>query len=150
MTEEQYHSASRKSMKRKDLRHSQRKEDIERISISYSDLFKPEINGRKRIRRVLIEGDTGIGKIMLCTSISEDWANEKLFQEFDLLLLLPLCEKEVTSAGSLPELLQVLHSSSNLRALVANIIEKEEGENILIIISTDFQAFCLSITSHTF
>jgi hypothetical protein len=31
------------------------------IPIAYSDLFKPEAGGRKR---VLIEGDAGIGKTM--------------------------------------------------------------------------------------
>lgn len=60
---------------------------------------------------VLVEGDAGIG---LCTSISEDWAYEKLFREFNLLLLLPLREKEVASASSLPELLELLHLSSSL------------------------------------
>ena len=115
------------------MKDHQRKEDEERIPIAYSDLFKPEAGGRKCIRRVLVEGDAGIGKTTLCTSISEDWANEKLFQEFNLLLLLPLREKEVASAGSLSELLSLLHSSSNLRTVVANIIEEEEGENVLIV-----------------
>ena len=50
----------------------QRKEDEERIPIAYSDLFKPDVGGRKRIRRVLVEGDAGIGKTTLCTSIAED------------------------------------------------------------------------------
>ena len=113
--------------------YNQRKEDEERIPIAYSDLFKPAVNGRKQIRRVLAEGDAGIGKTTLCTSISEDWANEKLFCEFNLLLLLPLREREVASAGSLPELLGLLHSSSSLRAVVADIIEEEEGENVLIV-----------------
>ena len=127
------HSASRKSTKRRSDLHSQRKENIERIPLSYSDLFKPDIGVRKRIRRVLVEGDAGIGKTTLCTSISEDWANGKFFQEFSLLLLLPLYEKKVASAASLPELLALLHSSSNLRAIIANFIEEEEGENVLIV-----------------
>ena len=103
--------------------------------MSYSDLFKPDTGPgvRKRIRRVLVEGDAGIGKTTLCTSISEDWANEKLFQEFSLLLLIPLYEKKVASAASLSELLALLHSSSNLRTLIANFIEEEEGENVLIV-----------------
>ena len=37
------------------------------------------------------------------------------------------------SAESLPELLALLHYSSSLRSLVANIIEEEEGENVLIV-----------------
>ena len=131
------HSTSRELVREKGFRHDQRKEDIERIPIAYHELFKPEVDSRKRIRRVLVEGDAGIGKTTLCTSISEDWANdhdhEKLFQEFDLLLLLPLREKEVASASSLHELLELLHSSSSLRTSVANFIEEEEGENVLIV-----------------
>ena len=73
-------------------------------------------------------GDAGIGKTTLCISISEDWANDKLFCEFNLLLLLPLREKEVASAGSLSELLALLHFSPSLRSSVSNIIEEEEGE----------------------
>ena len=135
---EEHHSqaAQRQSTKYyRNLQHSQRKEDIERIPMSYSDLFKPDTGPgvRKRIRRVLVEGDAGIGKTTLCTSISEDWANEKLFQEFSLLLLIPLYEKKVASATSLSELLALLHSSSNLRTLIANFIEEEEGENVLIV-----------------
>ncbi len=124
-----YRSASSKRL----MKDVQRKEDEERIPIAYSDLFKPEVGGRKRIRRVLVEGDAGIGKTTLCTSISEDWANDKLFSEFKLLLLLPLREREVASAGSLPELLGLLHSSSNLRAAVADVIEEDEGERVLIV-----------------
>ena len=125
-----YRSASSKQVLMKDIH---RKGDEERIPIAYSDLFKPEVGSRKRIRRVLVEGDAGIGKTTLCTSISEDWANEKLFNEFSLLLLLPLREREVASAGSFSELLRLLHPSSSLRAAVADIIEEEEGENVLIV-----------------
>ena len=50
-----------------------------------------------------------------------------------MLLLLPLREKEVASASSFPELLGLFHSSSTLQASVADIIEEEEGENVLIV-----------------
>ena len=50
--------------------------------------------GKKPVRKVLVEGDAGIGKTTLCTSVSEDWANGKLFQQFELLLLLPLRQKK--------------------------------------------------------
>ena len=87
----------------------------------------------RKIRKILVEGDAGIGKTTLSISISEDWANGKLFQQFQLVLLLPLRMKVVASAGSLPELLKLLHSSSRLCSSVARYLEEEEGESVLII-----------------
>ena len=102
-----------------------------RTPIASSDLFKEK--GNKIIRRVLIQGDAGIGKTTLCISLSEDWANEKLFQQFEVLLLLPLRHRKVASAGSLSELLKLLHSSRSVCDSVVNYLEEEEGEKVLII-----------------
>jgi hypothetical protein len=98
----------------------------------YSDLFKVE-RGKNPVRKVLIEGDAGIGKTTLCIAVCEDWANGKLFQQFELVLLLPLRIKAVASAGSLPELLKILHCSPRLCDSVARYLEEEEGGNVLII-----------------
>lgn len=57
------------------------------------EFFKAK-SKKKPVRRVLVEGSGGIGKTTLCISVSEDWANGKLFQQFELLLLLPLCEEK--------------------------------------------------------
>ena len=83
---------------------------VKRTPIAYGDLFKEE-SGKRPVRKVLVEGDAGIGKTTLCIAVSEDWANGKLFQQFELVLLLPLRTRVVASAGSLAELLKVLHSS---------------------------------------
>ena len=107
-------------------------ENLKKATISYDDLFKAE-NMVKPVRKVLVEGDAGIGKTTLCISVSEDWANGKLFQQFKLVLLLPLRMKAVSSASSLPELLQLLHPSRSICESVASYIEEEEGENVLII-----------------
>ena len=104
---------------------------IKRTPLAYSDLFKIE-RVKKPVRKVLVEGDAGIGKTTLSISLSEDWAREKLFQEFELLLLLPLRHKKVASAGSLPELLELLHPSSDVCKSVASYVENEE-EKVLII-----------------
>ena len=101
--------------------------------IAYSDIFKSEI-GDKPVRKVLVEGDAGIGKTIFCTSIAEDWANGLLFQQFELLLLLPLRHiRQLASQSSLSELLKLLHSSPRVCNSVASYIEEEEGENVLII-----------------
>ena len=103
-----------------------------RTPLAYCDLFKVE-SGKRPVRKVLVEGDAGIGKTTLCIAVSEDWANGKLFQQFQLVLYLPLRMKVVASAGSLPELLKLLHSSPRLCESVASYLEEEEGKSVLII-----------------
>ena len=104
---------------------------IKRSPLAYSNILKAK-DGKKTVRKVLVEGDAGIGKTTLCTAVSEDWANKKLFQEFDILLLLPLRQKRVASAGSLLDLLKLLHSSKKVCEIVSEYIEEEE-EKVLII-----------------
>ena len=106
--------------------------DVKRTPLSYGDLLKVE-SGRKPVRKVLVEGDAGIGKTTLSISVSEDWANGKLFQQFELVLLLPLRHKEIAAVGSIPELLNLLHSSRKLCSSVADSLEEMEGMKVLII-----------------
>ena len=110
----------------------QRDKEMILTPLVYGDLFKVE-SGKKPVRRILVEGDAGLGKTTFCTSVSEDWANGDLFQEFELLLLLPLRHRKVASAGSLPELLKLLHSSQKLCTTVAESLEEHEGKKVLII-----------------
>ena len=105
---------------------------VKRTPLAYSDLFKVE-KGKKPVRKVLVEGDAGIGKTTLSIALSEDWACEKLFQEFELLLLLPLRHEKVASAGSLPELLKLLHPSSDACKALASYMEEKEAEKVLIV-----------------
>ena len=104
---------------------------IKQSPLAYSDILKAK-DRKKTVRKVLVEGDAGIGKTTLCTAISEGWANEKLFEGFDILLLLSLRQKRIASAGSLLDLLKLLHPSQKVCELVAEYIEEEEG-NLLII-----------------
>ena len=90
-------------------------------------------SGKKPVRKVLVEGDAGIGKTTLCISVSEDWAEEEIFQQFELVLHLPLRMKEVASACSLTELLKLFHSSSKLCDSLASNLEEEEGKSVLMI-----------------
>ena len=107
-------------------------QDAKQIPLAYEDLFKTGNQGRP-VRKILVEGDAGIGKTSLTFRISEDWADGKLFQQFELLLLLPLRQTEVSSARSLPDLLELLHSSPSIQDSVARYILENEGEKVLII-----------------
>ena len=109
-----------------------KKKAVKRTPLAYGGFLKVK-SGKRRVRKVLVEGDAGIGKTTLCIAVSEDWANGKLFQQFELVLLLPLRMKAVASACSLPELLTVLHPSPRLCDSVARYLEDEEGESVLII-----------------
>ena len=114
------------------LRRGREEESVKRTPLAYGDLFKGE-SGKKQIRKVLVEGDAGIGKTTLTISLSKDWASDELFQEFELVLLLPLREEEVASADSLPELLKLFHSSPRVCESVSSYLEEEEAEKVLVI-----------------
>ena len=105
---------------------------VKRTPLAYGNLFKVE-SGKRPVRKVLVEGDAGIGKTTLSISISEDWANGKLFQQFELVLLLPLRYKDMAAVGSILELLNLLHSSKRLCSSVADSLEEVEGKKVLII-----------------
>ena len=109
-----------------------KEKSVKRTPLSYGDLFKVE-SSKKPVRKVLVEGDAGIGKTTLSVSISEDWSCEKLFQEFELVLLLPLRHKKVASAGSLPELLKLLHPCTDVCKSVASYLEEDEAKKVLVI-----------------
>ena len=111
----------------------QRGKEDKRTSLDYCDLFKGESGKDEKVRKVLIEGGAGIGKTTLTISLSEDWACDKLFQEFELVLLLPLRHKKVASARSLRELLKLLHSDVDVCESVSSYLVKEEAEKVLVI-----------------
>ncbi len=113
------------------LRDHDRKASIKRTPLACSDIFE---GGRKRpIRRVLLEGEGGVGKTTFCTSISADWSDMNLFPQFELVLLLPLRHEIVASANCLSGLLQLLHLNQQVRDSVVDYLEKNEGERVLII-----------------
>ena len=99
--------------------------------LAYADLFKVE-KGKKEIKTILVDGDAGIGKTTFCIAVCEDWADGKIFQEFKLVLLLSLREQEVASAGSLLDLLKLLHPSKKVCDLVKDYFEEDEGSILVI------------------
>ena len=105
---------------------------IKRTPILYDDMFRVE-EGEKPVRKVLVEGNGGMGKTTLCTMLSGGWAEGKLLTQFDCVLLLPLREQSVAQAESLPDLFKLLHSSESIRTSVVNELEESEGERVLII-----------------
>ena len=104
-----------------------------RTPLAYADIFKVE-SGKRPVRKVLVEGNAGIGKTTFCTAVSEKWAKGEILQEFELLLLLPLREQKVASAGSLLDLLKFLYPKKNttVHELVEEYFEEREGKVLVI------------------
>ena len=96
------------------------------------DLFKVE-EGKKPVRKLIVEGNAGIGKTTLCTMLTEEWANGEILTQFDCVLLLPLRERSVSIATTLPQLFKLLHPSERIRTSVIEELEEREGEGVLII-----------------
>ena len=105
------------------------------LPISYGELFKVEPTGIKLVQKIVVEGKAGIGKTTFCVSLCEDWAKGKLFQQFGLLLFIPLHYKKLGSAHSLSEMLKLLHPSEKEKVCdsVASDIKQSRGSNVLII-----------------
>ena len=109
------------------------KECAKPVSIYYEDIFTKPLNGReKEVRRVLIEGGTGTGKTMFCISVTKRWANGYIFQQFKLLLFLPLCQLLIGSISSLSELIESLMLQINPQ-IVASELQQKNGEGVLIV-----------------
>ena len=105
---------------------------VQRTPILYSELFSAR-EGKKPVRKVLVEGNGGMGKTTLCTMLTEEWAEGKILQQFNCLLLFPFREQSISSAMSLSDLLKVLYGSERIRLSVANEFEDNEGKGVLII-----------------
>ena len=105
-----------------------------RVFIPYSSLFKGDHDKVKSGKRILIIGEAGIGKTMLCASIAEDWANGRHFQEFRMVILLLLNQRGVASAQDLPELLKNVYEFNNeMCSTAATYLMTNKKDNILII-----------------
>ena len=102
--------------------------------LTYSSLFKGDHGTRSSSNSILIVGEAGIGKTILCASIAEDWANGKFFQEFLMVLLLPLNQKGVASAQNLPELFKNLYEfDSKTCSTVEMYLMANRADSILIL-----------------
>ena len=112
--------------------HGAHDDKVKRTPILHGNLFKVE-KGKKPVRKLLVEGNAGMGKTTLCTMLAEEWADGRIFTQFDCVLLLPLRERSVSTATTLPQLFKLLHSSERIRTSVIEELEDSEGERVLII-----------------
>ena len=113
----------------------QREKEDKRSPLAYCNLLKGD-SGKAEpatCRKVLVEGDAGIGKTTFTIILSEEWARDELFTDFELVLLLPLRHEKIALAGSLSELLGLLHTNPSVCESVSIYLREEEAEKVLVI-----------------
>ncbi len=105
---------------------------VKRTPILTGGLFKVK-EGKKPEKKLIVEGNAGIGKTTLCTMLAEGWAEGNILTQFDCVLLLPLREQFVSSASSLPDLLALHHPDEMLCEPVVRHLKRTRGKGVLII-----------------
>ena len=104
------------------------------VRVNYCDLFKRQNESKKVV--ILIKGEAGTGKTILCTLIVDDWANGRHFKEFFIALLLPLDQinNSMASVSSVADLFSLLYdfNDDTSSCLVKHL--KNHPSKILIII----------------
>ena len=112
--------------------HGARDDKVKRTPILHGDLFKVE-EGKKPVRKLIVEGNAGIGKTTLCTMLTEEWANGEILTQFDCVLLLSLRDQLVSSASSLPDLLPLYHPDETVCGSVVQQLKRTKGKGVLVI-----------------
>ena len=109
-------------------------QDVKCTPVAYDDIFTDQVTRKTRkVKRVLIEGGAGTGKTTFCISISKSWANGEVFQEYELLLFLPLHEEKLASVGSLSGLIKSAFKLKVNSQAVATCLQQNNGQGVLLV-----------------
>ena len=82
--------------------------------------------------RVLLDGAPGVGKTTFCHNACKDWADDKLFSDFKLMVYVPLRENQVANSVEIEHLF--CYGPKVLRQAVARELEDTDGEDVLLVL----------------
>ncbi len=94
---------------------------------SLTDLL--ETKNESTLSLVIVQGAPGIGKSTFAWKFCQEWAEGRLYQKYDLIVLLQTRERYVREAKELKDLFK--HLNKKLSVNVADDVISRNGENVL-------------------
>ena len=104
-----------------------------RTPILKKDLLSIKEKGQTEVKKVVIEGNAGMGKTTLCTMLFDEWANGEVFKTFSWLLFLPLREEEISRASELLDIINFYYHDKELSQSARDELLQSGGEGLLIV-----------------
>lgn len=89
---------------------------------------------------ILLQGNSGVGKSTLVWNLCCKWESGEMFQEYSLVIFIPLCRKEIQEACQLKDLFVISNgpgdeeTKSNISRELLNNEHKQGAERILLIL----------------
>ena len=104
-----------------------------KVPIKLKDIFvRIEERDLDQQKKVLIEGVAGSGKSTLSLHICHEWADEQLFQEYKVVILVRLCDSNIKNATSIAELLP--RRNEKMGQDMAEEMAAVDGRSVLFIL----------------
>ena len=75
-------------------------DDRSGVHLNYTDLLTIDVNGEVQ-KRLMVQGEAGAGKTTLCSKIAWDWINGNGFEQFTMVLVVPLRDAENVTIGEI-------------------------------------------------
>ena len=86
---------------------------------------------RQRSKRLMVQGEAGTGKTTLCAKIALDWINGYRYQQFTMVLVVPLRDTENCTIGEIAKGYLRKNNPATVDQLNKYILENQENVFIL-------------------
>ncbi|XP_072164333.1 uncharacterized protein [Diadema setosum] len=109
-----------------------------KTTVTYDDLLTNDENGNLS-KRLLIQGEGGVGKTTLCAKIAWDWCQGRILQDLDMVLLIPL--RDVTNKKSIGSIVKTYLADTNTATMNQIHDYITRNQNRVLIIFDGFDEF---------
>ena len=83
---------------------------------------------------MLLQGGPGVGKSTLAWNLCREWESGKLFQEYSLVVFVPLRRKDIREAKEIRELFSIGISDSEIQGAIYKELLNNQGESVLLVL----------------